>query len=220
MSSAAQLRQLALALDPSGPIVILAVSSPEATPTRMYTLARAADWLATQAACVLLLLLPDAWAASPELDSVNYDAVQVTADDEPVDETPLPPDQPRVLVEPPVGRPHPGSPSEQRLHERLTSDAELAGLFQRNRRVHGFRECTYRGDLLWADGRLVVELDGDDHRERKKYYADRDRDYRLLLAGYTVLRVTNHDVLTDVAPVVEKIRNVVHLRRDAQKEPA
>jgi very-short-patch-repair endonuclease len=220
MSSAEQLRQLALALDPSGPIVLLAVSSPEATPTRIHTLARAADWLATQAACALLLLVPDAWAASPELDPVNYDAVQVTADDEPTDETPLPPDQPRVVVEPPVGRPHPGSEPEQRLYERLTRDAELTGLFQCNRRVHGFRECSYRVDLLWTDGRLVVELDGDDHRARKKYYADRDRDYRLLLAGYTVLRVTNHDVLTDVALVVEKIRNVVHLGRHAHKEPA
>jgi hypothetical protein len=114
VSTAEQLRQLALALDPSGPIVLLAVSSPEATPTRMHTLARAADWLATQAACALLLLLPDAWAASPELDPVNYDAVQVTADDESVDETPLPPDQPRVVGEPPVGRPHAGSAGPQR----------------------------------------------------------------------------------------------------------
>lgn len=220
MSSAEQLRQLALALDPSGPIVILAVSSPDATPTRIHILARAADWLATQAACALLVLLPDAWAASPELDPVNYNAVQVTADDEPAEETPLPPDRPRVVVEPPVGRPHPGSEPEQRLYERLTRDAELAGLFHCNCRVQGFRQCTYRVDLLWADGHLVVELDGDDHRERNKYYADRDRDYRLLLAGYTVLRITNHDVLTDVALAVEKIRNVVHLRRHAHKELA
>ena len=43
---------------------------------------------------------------------------------------------------------------------------------------------------------------------------DRERDYRLLLAGYLTLRLTNEDVLGDLALALEKLRNVVDLRRD------
>jgi very-short-patch-repair endonuclease/predicted transcriptional regulator of viral defense system len=46
-------------------------------------------------------------------------------------------------------------------------------------------------DCLWAEHRLVVELDGfDTHRTRRSFEADRARDRTLQVAGYRVVRVT------------------------------
>jgi very-short-patch-repair endonuclease len=48
-------------------------------------------------------------------------------------------------------------------------------------------------DVLWPDRRLIVELDSYEYhgRARKPFEDDRDRDIRLQLAGYTVIRVTS-----------------------------
>jgi very-short-patch-repair endonuclease len=46
-------------------------------------------------------------------------------------------------------------------------------------------------DALWAEQRLVVEVDGYAyHRTREAFERDRRRDARLLVAGYRVLRIT------------------------------
>ncbi len=213
MTASEQLRQLALALDCSGPLVIPAVSAPEASRARIHALARAAEWLAAQAQVAVALVLPEAWTSLVELDVVNYDSIHCPGGDDSVEsEPPLLPGETRVLVEPTVGQPHPSSLIEQKLHRALFNDNELAELFQFNRRVVGYQGSCYCVDLVWLGGAVVVEIDGADHRSLAKYNADRDRDYRLLLAGYNVLRVTNDDVAQDVALVLEKIRNVVHLR--------
>lgn len=68
-------------------------------------------------------------------------------------------------------------------------------------------------DLLWAEGRVVVEVDGDLHRQLLQYGADRQRDFELLASGYLVLRLTDDEVVTDTARAVEKIRTIVETRR-------
>lgn len=213
LSSAEQLRQLALAMDPGGPLVFLAVSSNDASPTRIHTLARAAEWLAQQTQSETILALPEEWSKHSELDVVSYDAIRWLAFDEGTAELPLPSDRPRILIEPFIGHPHPSSQHEQRLHKWITQDAELSPLFQFNRKAVGHLGAAYCVDLLWPEGKLVVEIDGDDHRSPSKFQHDRERDYRLLLAGYTVLRVTNDDVLRDTELVVERIRNVVRFKQ-------
>ena len=70
-----------------------------------------------------------------------------------------------------------------------------------------------RVDLLWREGRVVVELDGPDHQEDFKFANDRHRDFELLVAGYLVLRITNNQVQTDLQRAIEKIRAVVRFRR-------
>jgi very-short-patch-repair endonuclease len=67
-------------------------------------------------------------------------------------------------------------------------------------------------DLLWAEGRLVIELDGEEHRGRRAYRDDRHRDYELLCAGYAVVRIPNDEIVEDFAKALEKIRSVVRLR--------
>jgi very-short-patch-repair endonuclease len=42
---------------------------------------------------------------------------------------------------------------------------------------------------------------------------DRHRDYELALSGYTVLRLANDEIAQDIEKAIEKIRDLVALRR-------
>ena len=68
-------------------------------------------------------------------------------------------------------------------------------------------------DFLCEERRLVIELDGAEHRGRRAYRDDRHRDYELLRAGYAVVRIPNDEIVEDFARTLEKIRSVVRLRR-------
>ncbi len=118
---------------------------------------------------------------------------------------------PNVIVQPNPGKPHALSDAEQRLARFLTADPELEPLFEFNQLLHGF--CV---DLLWRGGRLVVEVDGADHRREEKYFNDRDRDYRLFMSGYATLRICNGEIFSDVERVLSKIRNVVRVRTSSE----
>ncbi len=63
-----------------------------------------------------------------------------------------------------------------------------------------------RVDMAWPDRRLVVEFDGDGHRERDVFVDDLRRQNRLVAAGWTVLRFTSADVLGRPGDVVTAIR--------------
>ena len=61
---------------------------------------------------------------------------------------------------------------------------------------------------------LVVELDGyGSHGNRAAFMYDRHRDYELALSGYTVLRLANDEIAQDIEKAVEKIRDLVRMRR-------
>jgi very-short-patch-repair endonuclease len=115
-------------------------------------------------------------------------------------------------------RHHHASAIEQRVEAALRSDAELGPLFSCNETVslEGFGSQP-RVDLLWRQGRVVVELDGPDHQDDPKFANDRHRDYELLVAGYLVLRITNDQVDTDLQRAIEKIRAVVRFRQSMGK---
>src|SRR5262249_36807960 len=120
---------------------------------------------------------------------------------------------PVALVLPAVyGRPHPQSPIEQRLCKMIQADMELAPKFVFNARVEHAALKSLKADLLWAEGRIVIELDGSEHRGRRAYRDDRHRDYELICAGYLVVRIPNEEVIEDFAKTLEKIRSVVRLR--------
>jgi very-short-patch-repair endonuclease len=116
------------------------------------------------------------------------------------------------------GAPHPLSEMEQRLAAMLGKDAELAELFRFNWFVDTVRGSRPKVDLVWIDGRLVVELDGyPDHTTRGAFISDRHRDYELALSGYTVLRLANEEIAQDFGRAIEKIRDLVRLRRSQIK---
>jgi very-short-patch-repair endonuclease len=172
-------------------------------PTAAAATIAALEWCAQHGARVVILcagLLPD----TPPFDRIFYGAIEVEKPHLPVAE--------RWIG--PRGAPHPASATERRVHDAVSRDPELAPLFSFNKNVEtnavGFTPCV---DLLWQEGRVVVELDGIEHFGNPKYGHDRHRDYELLVAGYLVLRITNQQVETDLAYAIEKIRKVVRYRR-------
>jgi hypothetical protein len=63
-----------------------------------------------------------------------------------------------------------------------------------------------RADLAWPEQRVLVEFDGDVHRERDVFVDDLRRQNRLVAAGWTVLRFTSADVLGRPDDVIAAIR--------------
>lgn len=243
LAAAQQVRQLAQALDPRRLVCVLSVTADVGPSARVRGLARAAEWLAHEASAKVILLVPRAWQGNAELDHVTYGALvleqaaatsdraqvsvalsgaptQTEGDTHPrsvaAPPKPVPgqtPDAPYVSVGPICGKPHPKSYVEQRVHQSIRADSALAPLFEYNQRLlaEHARPCIV--DLVWREGRLVVELDGDEHYNKQTYFNDRDRDYRLTLHGYTVLRITNMEVHVDVELAMAKIRSIVELIR-------
>jgi very-short-patch-repair endonuclease len=65
-------------------------------------------------------------------------------------------------------------------------------------------------DCLWAERRLVTELDGGAvHRTRRAFESDRERDRLLLVEGWHVVRVTWRRLRDDTAEVVTDLRRLL-----------
>jgi very-short-patch-repair endonuclease len=65
-------------------------------------------------------------------------------------------------------------------------------------------------DFLWAERRLIVEVDGwESHGTRSAFEEDRARDARLKLLGFDVLRFTWRRIETDAAAVAAAIRGML-----------
>ncbi len=122
---------------------------------------------------------------------------------------PTPAREALAWIGPARGEPHPMSSVEQRLARALVSDPELAPMFVFNRRIRTASGGAPRVDLVWDQGRLVVEIDGFAcHGNRRAFVQDRHRDYELLISGYAVLRLTNDEIDEDLEKAIEKIRDV------------
>jgi very-short-patch-repair endonuclease len=207
-----ELAQLLLAIDPAGLILVAEIDS--ASPVRAGPVIEALGWCAG-AGATIVAALPAAPPDTPPYDRILYGAVAIERETAPLAARFVPPPLP------PSSRAHPASAVERRVEAALARDAELAGLFSGNEAVTvPGHESRVRVDLLCRAHRVVVELDGPEHRAPAVFEADRHRDYALLAAGYLVLRLTNRQVETDLARAIEKIRDVVRLRRPCGETPS
>ena len=76
--------------------------------------------------------------------------------------------------------------------------------------VRGGRgEFLGRVDMAWPEHRVLVEFDGDVHRERRVFVDDLRRQNGLVLAGWVVLRFTSADVRARPAWVVATIQRAL-----------
>jgi very-short-patch-repair endonuclease len=66
-------------------------------------------------------------------------------------------------------------------------------------------------DMAWPERKVLVEFDGDVHRERKSFVTDRRRQNRVVAAGWFILRFTSADVYGDPAGVLAQIRSALGL---------
>lgn len=65
-------------------------------------------------------------------------------------------------------------------------------------------------DFLAAEVRLVVEVDGGCHAQRRR--ADERRDLKLRRWGYRVVRVEAAEVVSDIAAVFRRVGEVLASR--------
>jgi very-short-patch-repair endonuclease len=71
----------------------------------------------------------------------------------------------------------------------------------------------YVVDFLWPTERVVVEVDGhESHGTRAAFERDRDRDTRLAVEGYVVLRFTWRDLSVRPSVVRDRVRHVLDSR--------
>jgi len=74
---------------------------------------------------------------------------------------------------------------------------------------YGFRRqrpiMNYIADFMCKELMLVIEVDGFSHWNNEAKNEDAQREKVLLLAGFTVLRFTDEEVLNNLAQVKEKI---------------
>jgi hypothetical protein len=66
-----------------------------------------------------------------------------------------------------------------------------------------------RADFAWPDRKVLVEFDGNVHRDRNVFVNDVRRQNRLIAAGWTVLRFTSADVLGRADEVIAAIRGAL-----------
>jgi superfamily II DNA or RNA helicase/very-short-patch-repair endonuclease len=115
------------------------------------------------------------------------------------------------------------SASEAFLYRRLESLPETAGLFRLNVKLpipfDGWGEMEV--DLLCADGRVAIELDGGQHlADSEAYRRDRRKDVLLQENGYFVLRFLADDVGKYLDIVLDAIlRALEHRRRPLAGDP-
>lgn len=108
------------------------------------------------------------------------------------------------------------SASEAFLYRRLETLPDAAGLFRLNTRLpipfDGRGEMEV--DLLWADGRLAIELDGPQHLDNPDAYRrDRRKDVLLQENGYFVLRFLAEDLGKRLDTVLDAIQRALAHRR-------
>lgn len=207
-SPSVQLAQLQKAVSPSGLVLLLECQWSEGAIGD--SVARQMENVAQNSGLTLVLVsgahpLPTALARFSRLTGATASNVE--------------PDSPTgPTFGPVVGRPHPNSEAERRLYEHIRRTEDLRALFAWNQVLHLSPAATPKVDLVWPEGKLVVEIDGwVDHSTREKFESDRIRDYELLAAGYLVLRVSNSEVLADTERVVEKLRRLVGIQSNKHK---
>ena len=90
--------------------------------------------------------------------------------------------------------------AEQRLWLRLRRKQLLGCTFNRQKPLDSFVV-----DFYCHQARLVVEVDGGQHFLPEGLSQDSERDARLNKMGLNVLRFSNHEVMTNLDGVLERI---------------
>ena len=210
-----EIAQLWRTIRPRGVVLAFAISRLPSN-DEAVSLVQALEWIARHSGLGVVALLPRKVPDGSPLERILYGAQIIDGASDSASAFPgeMSGSADGLWVGPIRGRPHPLSPAEQRIAKLLARDEELAPLFAFNQLVDATHGKRYRVDLIWRIGQLIVEIDGyTDHSTRTQFAADRHRDYELLLSGYTVLRLTSEEIVQDTEKAIEKIRDIIRLRR-------
>lgn len=105
----------------------------------------------------------------------------------------------------PLGDRRAGSPMESVLRW-LLHEAGIPAPVMQHVITDAARRFVGQVDLAWPEQRVLVEFDGDVHREREVFVKDLRRQNRLIAEGWIVLRFSSADVLGRPEEVVAEIR--------------
>lgn len=108
----------------------------------------------------------------------------------------------------------------RKLRKILTPQEKIIWEHLRNRKLNGKKflrqypivvnfenkEKLFIADFYCAEIKLVIEIDGKIHHNRKEY--DNFREYLLSLKGLNVIRFTNDEVENEIDNVLEKIKSL------------
>lgn len=106
----------------------------------------------------------------------------------------------------PLADPRPGSPMESVVRWLLHAARVPAPDLQYEIWTP---EGTFHPDLAWPEFKVLVEFDGDHHRDRKTFVDDLRRQNALVAAGWTVLRFSSADVLGHPERVIAQIERAL-----------
>ncbi len=107
----------------------------------------------------------------------------------------------------------------KKLRRKMTPTESLLWEELRNRRFKNikFRRQVnigpYIADFLCKQHRLIVEIDGKSHDNRKEY--DQNRDEFLRELNYSVLRIKNEEVWEDIDKTLSKIYDSIFPKRSS-----
>ena len=113
------------------------------------------------------------------------------------------------------------NPNAAMLRQNATECEKQLWAALRNRQLDGFkfrRQATigpYVVDLLCAEHRLIVEVDGGQHGDE----ADLSRTRCLERQGYSVIRFWNHEVIENLDGVLESVRQALPVKQTNNKIP-
>jgi very-short-patch-repair endonuclease len=72
-------------------------------------------------------------------------------------------------------------------------------------------------DFVWREQRVIVETDGHEtHRTRRAFEEDRLRDQRLIVAGWTVIRITWRQLTQRPSEITDRIARLLSRERAAR----
>jgi very-short-patch-repair endonuclease len=207
---------LSYVISRAGLVLVADIAAATQTAFNPAAAVRALEWIAHAGRGSVIALFRELPPSEPPFDRILFGSRLVIAEAAafPTDTLDSSDDGLKPWIAPWRGSPHPLSEIEKRLAQAIGGDIELASLFAFNQLIETVRGTRPKVDLVWSEGRLVVELDGyGSHGNRAAFMYDRHRDYELTLSGYTVLRLSNDEIAQDYGKAIEKIRDLVRLRR-------
>jgi very-short-patch-repair endonuclease len=128
------------------------------------------------------------------------------------------PEFPTLSIPAVAGLPAGGSITEQALEQALAQHPWAAGRAWHQRYQPTQLDLLRFLDVLWEQEKIVVEVDGPEHRACLKWADDRLRDNQLQRDGYIVLRFPNERIATDMASVLHDIHTHLQRRRSTAPE--
>lgn len=99
------------------------------------------------------------------------------------------------------------------LRKNMTEAENRMWYYLRNRRLAGYKFVrehvigNYIADFVCREKKLIIEVDGGQHMDAVVY--DQQRTHNLIIYGYRVLRVWNHEVNQNIAGVMEQILSLL-----------